>query len=367
MIKLILNSNNKKISTIAEKAINSEMISDDDCVFLYNQANISELAIISDYIRLSKVGKDVFYNKNFHIEPTNICKYNCKFCSYSRKKGDPGSWDYSIEQMTEMAIKESKKGITEIHIVGGVHPDRDFNYYLEILKSIKIALPKIHLKAYSAIELDFMIKSSGYNLRDALILLKNAGLDSIPGGGAEIFNKEIRNKICPDKPDGGRWLEIHEELHKIGLKSNATMLYGHFESYEHRVEHMSKIRALQNKTNGFMSFIPLKFKSKNNSLGIKKEVSLLEDLRNFAVSRIYLSNFDHIKAYWPMLGKQNAQISMAFGVNDIDGTIEDSTKIYSMAGAEDASPSMSVKEIVQLISSAGYNPVERDSLYRKIN
>ena len=256
--------------------------------------------------------------------------------------------------------------MTEIHIVGGVHPSHDLHYYGRLIQKIKLHRPSLHIKAFSAIELDYMIKLSDMTLEDGLYQLKNYGLDSIPGGGAEIFDEKLREKICNEKTSSELWLRIHETAHWLGIPSNATMLYGHTETYAHRIDHMNRLRLLQEKTGGFNAFIPLKYKKANNSLGYLSEVSLAEDLRNYAVSRIFLDNIPHIKAYWPMTGKTAAQLSLSFGTDDLDGTIDDTTKIYSMAGSEEKNPSMTVDEICKLILEAGFQPVERDSLYNRI-
>jgi aminodeoxyfutalosine synthase len=292
--------------------------------------------------------------------------YNCKFCSYHRKFGEEGSWEYSIDDILKKVEPYKNSDITEIHIVGGVHPHRDLDYYGSMIKQIKSILPQVHIKAFTAVELDFMIKKSSLSLTEGLTKLKKYGLGSIPGGGAEIFNTEIRKKVCHEKSTSEQWLTIHETAHKVGLASNATMLYGHIETHMHRIEHLDKLRELQDKTGGFNTFIPLKYRKQNNSLSYIGEVNTLEDLKNFAVSRIYLDNFNHIKAYWPMLGKDVSQITLSFGVDDIDGTIDDSTKIYSMAGAEDKKPTMTTTEIIDLIKNAGKKPVERDTLYNII-
>lgn len=363
IFNIVKSSRDNKTKIIAEKIIQNTAISNDECLYLYEKAETGDLAVLANYIRENYNNKNVYYNRNIHIEPTNICIYKCKFCSYSRKKDESGSWEFSIEQMVDKVKKESQKGITEVHIVGGVHPDKDIYYYTLLIEEIRKAVPEIHIKAFSAVEIDYMLTKSNIELQTGLRLLKTAGLDSIPGGGAEIFNSEIRQKICPEKTNSERWLDIHKQAHLAGIKSNATMLYGHIESYAHRVEHLSMLRDLQAQTGGFMAFIPLKFKMMNNPLGNIGEVTLVEDLRNFAVCRIYMSNFKHIKAYWPMLGKEYAQMALSFGADDFDGTIEDSTKIYSMAGAKDQKPNLTIAELKSIVISAGFVAVERNSTY----
>ena len=267
-----------------------------------------------------------------------------------------------------LAIVKSfdKKAVTEVHIVGGVHPSYDLHYWGSLIKKIKEYRPALHVKAFSAIELDYMISQAGLSIEQGLTILKEYGLDSIPGGGAEIFDEELRKTICDEKASSELWLEIHETAHRLGIPSNATMLYGHIENYSHRIDHMERLRLLQDKTGGFNAFIPLKYKKSNNSMSYLGEVNTIEDLRNYAVSRIYLDNFPHIKAYWPMTGKECAQMSLSFGADDMDGTIDDTTRIYSMAGSKEENPAMSSEEICALIRQSGFVPVERDSLYNTI-
>lgn len=352
--------------SISEKVLNGTRITVDEAIMLYEHADLGFLSVLANYVRRKKNGDYVFFNKNFHIEPTNTCIYNCRFCSYHKAADDPESWEMNLAQITKMAKDYEKKGITEVHIVGGVHPKWDIDYYGKMIQSIKNVLPKVHVKAYSAIELYYIIRKAKLSLRDGIKKLKGYGLDSIPGGGAEIFNPEVREKICSDKPNGEQWLQLHEAAHLEGVPSNATMLYGHIESYKHRAQHMEAIRVLQDKTGGFNCFIPLKFKAQNNKLNYLGEVNTVEDLRNFAVSRIFFDNITHLKAYWPMLGRQNTKLALSFGVDDIDGTIDDTTKIYSMAGAEDQKPVMTEEMLIELVRSAGKIPTERDSLYNII-
>lgn len=255
------------------------------------------------------------------------------------------------------------KKVTEVHIVGGVLPQMNLKWFGEILSKIKAHRPDIHIKGFTAVELEYMFRKAKVNIEEGLRFLMEKGLDSLPGGGAEIFDETVRAEICKDKCDTKTWLAIHETAHKLGMRSNATMLYGHVESYANRVDHMDRLRKLQDKTGGFNTFIPLKFRNGDNELSHLTEVSVLEDLRTYAVARLFLDNFPHLKAYWPMIGRETAQLTQQFGVNDLDGTIDDSTKIYSMAGAEEQSPALSTQEIVQLIESVGRHPIERDTLY----
>lgn len=351
------------MKAIAEKVIASERISFDEGLHLYEVADLSYLSLLADFVRKKKNGDYVYYIRNTHIEPTNICVYKCRFCSYSRKEGEAGSWEMTVPEMISKIKDAIDKGISEIHIVGGVHPERDLEYYANLIREVRKSAPGKHIKAFTAIELDYMFGKSGMNYEEGFNILRKAGLDSIPGGGAEIFSPEIRKQICGNKSTGETWLAIHEAAHLCGIPSNATMLYGHVENYRHRMDHLDKLRALQDRTGKFNAFIPLKYRNKNNELSNLKEVSIIEDLRNYAVCRVFLDNFPHIKAYWPMIGKSTTQLSLSFGVDDIDGTIEDSTRIYSMAGVEDQKPALSSDELNDIIISAKRIPAERDSLY----
>lgn len=352
------------IKKIAEKSLNGERISVDEAVLLYREGETGFLGALANHIREKRHGNYTFFNRNFHIEPTNICVFDCKFCSYSRLlKQKDGSWELSAEQMLDIVRSYKDKPVTEVHIVGGVHPKLTLDFFAKLLSQVRGLMPSIHIKGFTAVELEYMFRKAKVSVAEGLEILKAAGLNSLPGGGAEIFDNEIRNKICEDKCTSEEWLEIHETAHKLGIPSNATMLYGHIESFEHRADHMDRLRKLQDRTNGFNTFIPLKFRNKENQMADVPEVSVVEDMRNYAVARIFMDNVAHLKAYWPMLGRTNAQLSLNFGVDDIDGTIDDSTKIYSMAGAEEQNPSLSTKELVELIKGAGRHPVERDTLY----
>jgi len=367
-LNILLNNSNidNDLKKIAEKVINKQRISDNEGLILFEKGELGFLGMLANNIREEKHGNHTFFNKNFHIEPTNICIYNCKFCSYVRKIGQEGAWEFSIDDILKTVESYKGKGVTEVHIVGGVHPNRDLHYYGEMMQKIKQIIPEIHIKGFTAVELEFMIKKAKMPLAEGLKKLKEYGLDSIPGGGAEIFYPDIRKELCDEKASTDMWLTIHETAHKVGLPSNATILYGHVEDYSHRIHHLSKLRELQDETGGFNTFIPLKYRKENNNLSHIGEVSSIEDLKNFAVSRIYLDNFSHIKAYWPMLGRNITQLSLSYGVDDVDGTIDDSTKIYSMAGAEDKNPKMSTQDLVELIKQVKRIPVERDTVYNVI-
>lgn len=352
---------------IARKVQSGERITDAEGLYLFEKASLGFVGSLANYIREQKNGNKVYFNRNFHIEPTNVCVFSCNFCSYSRlyAKRDDG-WELSIEQMLDMVKKYDGKPITEVHIVGGVHPKMNLQFFADLLKAIKAHRPELHIKAFTAVEYDYMFRKAKMTVEEGLKFLIEAGLDSIPGGGAEIFDPEIRQKICADKVDADGWLLIHETAHKLGLHSNATILYGHIEKYEHRIDHMRRLRELQDRTGGFNTFIPLKFRNQNNDMSHVPESTIVEDMKMYAVARIYLDNFPHLKAYWPMLGRQNAQLSLSFGVDDIDGTIDDTTRIYSMAGSEEQNPAMSTQDLVQLIRQAKRIPVERDTLYNEI-
>ena len=366
MSNILNHIDNIELKPIIDKVISRTRIDQDEGLILYKKADLPLLGILASYVRNRLNNNLVYFNRNFHIEPTNKCIFNCRFCSYHKPANDPESWEFSIDQMLDIVKRFDDKPVTEVHIVGGVHPDYDLHYWGNLLMKIKQHRPSLHIKAFSAIELEYMIAKSGYSIEDGLKKLKEYGLDSIPGGGAEIFDEELRKSICDDKASSEMWLKIHEAAHRSGIPSNATILYGHIETYRHRIDHMERLRQLQDRTGGFNAFIPLKFKKRNNKMSYLVEVNMLEDLRNYAVSRIYLDNFPHIKAYWPMAGKDLAQLSLSFGADDLDGTIDDTTKIYSMAGSVEDKPSMTTEEICQLVKDAGYIPVERDTLYNVI-
>ncbi len=355
------------LQAIAQKVNKGQRISDEDCLVLFNEASLGFVGSLANQIKERLHGDKVFFNRNFHIEPTNVCVFSCNFCSYSQlyAKREDG-WELSIDQMLHMVKKYDGQPVTEVHIVGGVHPKMDLAFFADLLKAIKTHRPDLHIKAFTAVEYDYMFRKAKVSVEEGLRFLIAAGLNSIPGGGAEIFHPEIREQICADKVDGDGWLAIHEKAHELGLPSNATMLYGHIEKFEHRIDHMRRLRELQDRTKGFNTFIPLKFRNMDNDMSHVPESSHVEDMRMYAIARIYLDNFPHLKAYWPMLGRQNAQLSLAFGVDDIDGTIDDTTKIYSMAGSEEQSPTMSTAELVTLIQQVKRIPVERDTLYHEI-
>ena len=342
-------------------------LSAEDALILWHDAPLWSLSELALQRKRAVSGDKVYFNRNFHLEPTNICVFNCKFCSYRKPKGSPEAWDMSMEDVERMVQGYVGSGVTEVHIVGGVHPEHDLYYYADMIRRVKAILPDVSVKAFTAIELAWMIDRSGLSIRDGLQLLIDAGMDAIPGGGAEIFDEQIREQICPDKGSTAQWLAIHREAHLLGLKTNATMLYGHIESLEHRVDHLLRLRTLQDETQGFNAFIPLKYRNYGNSLSAIGEVSVVEDLRTLAMSRLILDNVPHIKAYWVMYGKQTTELALSFGADDVDGTIDDTTKIYSMAGAEEQRPRMSVAEMRAMVERVGLRAVERDTLYNEID
>jgi aminodeoxyfutalosine synthase len=352
---------------IGEKLLNNERISPGEGLTLFEKATLSYAGGLANYVRERMHGDKTYFNRNFHIEPTNVCVFSCAFCSYSRLYAhrDEG-WELNIDQMMDLVRNYDGKPVTEVHIVGGVHPKMNFYFFAELIQKIKSHRPGLHIKGFTAVELDYMFRKAKLSVEEGLKILHDAGLDSLPGGGAEIFDAEIRKQICDDKVYAEGWLNIHRQAHRLGMHSNATILYGHIENYVHRIDHMDRLRNLQDETGGFNTFIPLKFRNKGNDMSAVAESSVIEDMKLYAVSRIYMDNFPHLKAYWPMLGRQSAQLSLSFGVNDLDGTIDDSTKIYSMAGSEEQHPSLTTTELVTLIKQAKREPVERDTLYKEI-
>jgi aminodeoxyfutalosine synthase len=355
------------LKNIAEKVKLQQRITDQEGLQLFEKASLSFVGFLANYIRERKHGDTTYFNRNFHIEPTNVCVFSCKFCSYSKLYANKEEgWELSIDQMLDIVKSYDGKPITEVHIVGGVHPKMNMDYFIELMQKIKAHRPSLHVKAFTAVELDYMFRKAKLTAEQGMAKLHEAGLDSLPGGGAEIFAPEIREQIAPDKVDAIGWLRIHEIAHDLGMHTNATMLYGNIERFEHRIDHMSRLRNLQDKTGGFNTFIPLKFRNHDNEMSNVPESTVTEDMRVYAIARIYLDNFPHLKAYWPMLGRENAQLSLSFGVNDIDGTIDDSTKIYSMAGSEEQNPAMSTEELVTLIKQVRRKPIERDTLYNVV-
>ena len=365
--KIIASEKDRTIRQIGEKITNRNRLNQEEGLILFEKGSLALLGALANQMRERLHGDKTYFNRNFHIEPTNVCVFSCDFCSYSRQytHRDEG-WELSQDQMLNMVKSYDGKPVTEVHIVGGVHPKMNLQFFVELLEKIKRHRPGLHIKGFTAVELDYMFRKAKLSVEEGIRILHEAGLDSLPGGGAEIFHPEIRQQICADKVDADGWLHIHKAAHQIGMRTNATMLYGHIEKYWHRIDHMDRLRKLQDETGGFNTFIPLKFRNKDNDMSYLPESTVVEDMKLYAVSRLYMDNFPHLKAYWPMLGRQQAQLTLSFGVNDLDGTIDDSTKIYSMAGSEEQHPALSTAQLVSLIRQVRREPVERDTLYNEI-
>ena len=355
------------LQKIGNKVIHNERISFEEGVYLFEKASLPYVGALANWKRESLHGDTTYFNKNFHIEPTNVCVFSCKFCSYSKLYAHKEEgWELTIDQMMDIVKSYDGKPVTEVHIVGGVHPKLTLEFFITLLKAIKAHRPELHIKGFTPVELDYMFRKANLSTEEGMKRAHEAGLDSLPGGGAEIFHPDIRNIICADKATGDEWLHIHRTAHNLGMHSNATLLYGHIEKAEHRIDHMERLRQLQDETKGFNTFIPLKFRNKDNDMHDVPESTMANDLKMYAISRLYLDNFPHVKAYWPMLGREIAQLTLSYGVNDIDGTIDDTTKIYSMAGSEEQTPVMTTEELVRLIKQAHRKPVERGTLYNVI-
>ncbi len=351
----------KKLLEIAEKVLNGERLSFEDGIKLFQTNDILTLGKLADYVNRKKNGRLVYFVVNRHINLTNLCIGNCKFCAFRREKGDPDAYELTIDQVLKKI--EEFKGISEIHIVSGLHPDWNYDYYVQLLKSIKESFPHIHIQAFTAEEIDHLSRISGKPIETVLSELIEAGLDSIPGGGAEIFNESLRKKLCPNKLSSEKYLKIHETAHKFGLKSNASILYGHIETYADRIDHLLRLRELQDKTGGFQAFMAFAYHPKNTQLGGNFTTGF-DDLKMLSIARLMLDNFQHIRAFWIMLGEKLAQVSLHFGVNDLDGTVVEES-ITRSAGAETGS-FMPKERLIKLIKEAGKIPVERDTIYNVI-
>ena len=355
------------LSPIRDKIRDGEPLSFDDGMTLSRHPNLMEVGALANEVRERLHGDRTYFNRNLHINATNVCVASCMFCSFARlKPGDAGAYTMSLDEAWGKLRARVDAGdpLTEVHIVNGLHDGLPFEYYEELLRGLKRIKPSIHLKAFTAVEIFFFHKHFGMPVRAVLERLRAAGLDSLPGGGAEIFAVKIRKKICDDKSTADEWLDVHRTAHQLGLRSNCTMLYGHIESAEDRVDHLLRLRALQDETGGFQTFIPLAFHPDGNALMRLPGPTGAEDLRTYAVSRLMLNNIPHLKAYWIMLGVKTAQTALWFGADDLDGTVQEE-KIYHMAGAE-TPQAMTPGEIVRLIRNAGRSPVERDTLYNVI-
>jgi aminodeoxyfutalosine synthase len=352
------------LSEIEKKIEKGIRLFKSDALTLMNSNDLISIGQLANMVKEKKSGNYAYFNVNYHINLTNICVSRCKFCAFSRDKTDTDAYAMTIDEVLEKVQQARHLGITEFHIVSGLHPDLPFDYYLEVISSLKEMMPDVHIKAFTAVEINYFSKISNLSIKEILIKLKEAGLGSLPGGGAEILNHRIREAVCPKKADSEEWLEVMRIAHSLGLKSNATMLYGHIETHEDRIDHLLTLRKLQDETGGFQSFIPLPFHPQNTQLPDFKKPSAFESLKMLAISRLMLDNFPHIKAFWIMLGLKVAQLSLLFGVDDMDGTVVEE-KITHAAGAE-TDQSISREELLELIFSTGRIPVERDTLYNVI-
>ena len=352
------------LATIREKVEAGERLSFDDGLALEASNDLLELGSLANLVRERINENFVYYNVNTHINPTNVCVYRCDFCAFRADLDDPRAYVMNEDQIRERARQAHERGATELHIVGGLHHKLPFDYYIDVVRWVKDAAPEIHVKAYTAVEIEWFAKIARLSIRDVLSRLIDAGLGSLPGGGAEIFHPEIREEICGAKASTATWLDVHRTAHHLGLRSNATMLYGHVEKAKHRVDHLVRLRELQDETGGFQTFIPLAFHPDNSRMDEIPKPSILRDLKTMAISRLMLDNFGHIKAYWVMLGIRTAQVALSFGADDLDGTVVHE-KIYHEAGAETPQES-TVAEIRSLIVEAGRIPIERDTLYHRV-
>lgn len=353
-----------RLDAIRAKVEAGERLSFDDGLHLDAHADLFTLGELANRVRERKNGNVTYYNVNTHLNPTNVCVYRCTFCAFRADLKSPKGYVMSDEQILERAAEADRKGATELHIVGGLHHQLPYEWYLNVVRIIHEAHPRLHLKAYTAVEWDWFQRLTGRPTRDILAEFKEAGLGSLPGGGAEIFHPEVRDKICEHKADTDSWLRIHREAHELGLRSNATMLYGHIEESRHRIDHLVRLRELQDQTGGFQTFIPLAFHPDNTGLSHIPKPSGMLDLRVMALARLMLDNFPHIKAYWVMLGIKTAQVALSYGADDLDGTVVHE-KIYHDAGS-DSPQELCVADIRRLIEEAGRVPVERDTLYREV-
>jgi len=354
----------KRLSDIEKKVEEGRRLSFDDAIVLYESSDLTGVGRLADITRRKRHGKKAFFIYNQHLNYSNVCRNRCVFCAYARDDGENGSYTYSLDDVRKRLLEKIDEPIREIHIVGGLNPKLDFDYYLGLLKTIKEVRPDVVIKAFTAVEIDYLSNISGLSISDVIIKLKDAGLSMMPGGGAEVMSERVWKELFPKKIGGKRWLEIIEAIHKAGITTNATMLYGHIETMEERINHLIQLRELQDRTGGFSAFIPLAFHSQNTKLSKLPETTGVDDLKTVAVSRLMLDNFDHIKAYWVMLGEKTAQIALSFGADDLDGTILEE-KITHMAGA--SSPKgLTRQSLENMIVSAGFIPVERDSFYNAV-
>jgi aminodeoxyfutalosine synthase len=353
-----------RLGPIAKKVLAGERLTGDDAFVLYGTGDILAVGWLANQVRERLHGDKTYFNVNRHINPTNVCVAACRLCAFGRKKDSPGAYTMALEEAYETAASGYSEAVTEFHIVGGLHPDLPFQYFLDLVSGLKERFPQVHLKAFTMVEVSYLAKRAKLSIRETLVKLKEAGVDSLPGGGAEIFSDRIRHIICDHKIDGQEWLDTARTAHQIGLKSNATMLYGHVENDEDRIDHLLRLRAVQDETGGFQTFIPLAFHPENTALAHLPKTTGMLDIRQIAVSRLILDNFPHIKAYWQMLSPKIAQIALRFGADDLDGTVIEE-KIYHDAGAT-TPQGMRRQDLVRLIEEAGREAIERDTLYRPV-
>lgn len=350
-----------QLYNIKEKIESKKRLNEEDARILYHTNDLLGVGYLADIVRKRRYGWKAFYVHNQHLNYTNVCINQCLFCAYSKKDQDSGAFTLSIEEVKQQLIERIDEPIREIHVVGGLNPALPLSYYIDVLKAIKEIRPQATIKAFTAVEIDYISKISGYSLEDTINLLKEAGLSMLPGGGAEILNHRIHQKLFPKKINSTRWLEVMEAVHRSGITSNATMLYGHIETIDERIHHLIQLRELQDRTGGFSAFIPLSFHSKFTKLSHLPPTTAYDDLKTIAIARLMLDNFDHIKAYWVMIGEKLAQVALSFGADDLDGTIQEE-KITHSAGATSAK-GLTKKKMEHLIQSAGFQPFERDSFY----
>ena len=352
-----------KLTNIEKKIRAEERLSFDDGVTLWNSFDLLGVGYLANIVRERMHGDNTYFIHNRHINHTNICVNTCQFCAFGVKEDNPSAYTKSLEEIFFDAEQYKKGCVSEFHIVGGLHPDLPFQYYLDMISGLKERFPEVHIQAFTAVELDYLSKIAGMSLRETLVEFRNAGLGSIPGGGAEIFATRVRRKICNEKTNGQEWLDVHETVHSVGMKSNATMLYGHVENAEDRTDHLIRLRELQDRTNGFLTFIPLAFHPENTNLSFLNSTSGQMDLRALAISRLMLDNFPHVKAFWIMITPQIAQLSLAFGTNDMDGTVVEEKIIHAAGGV--TGQIFYKNTIVDMILEAGRKPMERDTLYEQ--
>ena len=352
------------IRDLLEKTAASERLTFDDGVRLFETDDLPALGWAANLARERRHGEVAYYLLNRHVNYTNVCKYDCMFCSFYRKEGQEGAWTWTVDQVLEHVAAYKGAGLAEFHIVGGVHPTLPFSYYTDMLRALRREHPTVALKAFTAIEISYLAEISGLSIRDTLVELKAAGLDMIPGGGAEVFADRVRYKVCREKADADRWFEVHETAHALGIPSNATLLYGHIETIEERVDHLLRLRALQDRTGGLLSYIPLAYHPDNNRLEKLGAPSGIDALKNVAVGRLLLDTVPHVKAYWIMLGLKPAQLALSFGADDLDGTVT-WERIYHMAGAT-TPEGLSEERLREVIREAGRVPVRRDAFYNRI-